>query len=393
MKFSYQVQLLLCAFVAGAGTAFGKSFLECGKLQGCSGCVCPDEPVGCYDFVNSPGVFNAAFEGTIMTDQCFNYTWDAPFDTFLGSQGFFSIDFLHSDDVDAFQLFFGNNDGRANSGWGIRYAGNYWFQNSGFGNQALTGAQDLGAKNQLHTVCLILDGLNFDLELDGVLLGMNSGGPLGAGPPISSNIPLESHNVSISFLTFNVNFGTGQCLDDFNMTLFLNDPPTPAPTSAPTLEPTAAPTQLPVGPTHPFLQCGSLEGCTGCVCPAEPLGCYDFNNNPGEYNAAFEGSITNDQCFTYMWDAPFDTFLGSQGFFSVDFFVTDEPVDPFQLFFGNNDGRANSGWGIRYQGNYWFQNSGFGNQALTGAQDLGAKNQLHTDMLSNRWNELRPAAG
>ena len=59
---------------------------------------------------------------------------------------------------------------------------------------------------------------------------MNSGGPLGAGPPITSDIPVQRFNASLSFLTFNVNFGTGQCLDDFNMTLFLEEP-TPAPTS------------------------------------------------------------------------------------------------------------------------------------------------------------------
>ena len=374
MTLLHKLGLVLCGYVATVGRACAQAFLECDSLEGCSGCVCPAEPLGCYDFNNNPGQFNAAFEGTVTTDQCFNYTWDAQVDSFLASQGFFNLNFFSNAD-ESFSLFFTNNDGRANKGWGVRYEFNYWFQTSGFGDQTLTGPLDLGAKNVKHTVCLVRDGLNFDLELDGTLINMNSGGPLFSGPPISSNIPLEEKNVSLSYLTFNVFFGNGQCLDDFNMTLFLEEP-TPAPTQAPSPIPTAAPTQLPVPPTHPFLQCGSLAGCSGCVCPAEPLGCYDFNNNPGQFNAAFEGSVTTDQCFRYSWDANVDSFLSSQGFFDLSIFATAD--GSFNLFFTNNDGRSNKGWAIRYAGNYWFQTAGFGNQLLTGPLDLGAKNVEHT---------------
>ena len=182
-------------------------FLLCGELKGCNLCSCTGTP-RC-----TTGPTNAyLYQANVTTRLCLKYQWSASINEMhiTGSQLLALMDASSSvnpSPVIDFALFITPENGVGHGGWGIAYRGNRWFQHGAGTIRPLDSEIHLGSKNTLHTLCLIPDGKQFDIELDGRRLNLTFETKGGTASPPEMDIPTEEiENVNFILEQYNENF-------------------------------------------------------------------------------------------------------------------------------------------------------------------------------------------
>lgn len=204
-------------------------FLKCGSLEGCDGCVCSGQP----QCVTGPTAAQISeFRANVTSDVCLRYRWNSTTDTMLHGRGAPALNFLFAEKEGslAFTIDFLTNDGHGHSGWHVFLNGIKFYQNNFFGNVAPISRSDyLGTEEELHTVCVVLDGLAVDLEHDGVRLGLQRSQ---ASPAPTEPFVVEPFtDARMIREAFNPGLGSG-CTPFDTIVFELED--TPEPTSSPT---------------------------------------------------------------------------------------------------------------------------------------------------------------